>query len=426
MTFKPGRTFYLILIICTFLWNQQTSFLTQKIAIENSYRDKVISALSRLLGQENFIVIVNVEFATVDGSLKKKTVPSSEQSSSTGYTPIPGLPTIPDRDGSLSGVISGNKGMTEKKYSIGRVEIDINLNEKLAAEPIKQEIQSLVEKVIPETSGCEGCIKIESLGFLVSEKSQEIQELKKEIAALKSEQMRAEEDILKKELKDAEDRLKEARSDREESEERRKSWEDELERRDALEHTRLIEFEKSRNKQDSMRYAHTENELRQVRNNKMHSDSTLLYKTMNIVEKQFGSNMNEEGESLLGMQIGSDGSSIMSSVIFILLIICLMIVTFLAANNKKPKPIYLKAKTKKTKKKSPENNSETNEEKVDNTSSATMPNTLKRDEDAIRSELRSLQQTAVSLSVGEKENASALIKEWLEDNPNKGESMVEE
>ena len=50
---------------------------------------------------------------------------------------------------------------------------------------------------------------------------------------------------------------------------------------------------------------------------------------------------------------------------------------------------------------------------------------MKDDEEAIRSELRSLRQTAVSLTVGEKESASALIKEWLEDNPNKEENPVE-
>ena len=50
---------------------------------------------------------------------------------------------------------------------------------------------------------------------------------------------------------------------------------------------------------------------------------------------------------------------------------------------------------------------------------------FQRDEDAIRSELRSLRQTAVSLTVGEKESASALIKEWLDDNPNKGANPAE-
>ena len=53
------------------------------------------------------------------------------------------------------------------------------------------------------------------------------------------------------------------------------------------------------------------------------------------------------------------------------------------------------------------------------------PPTSKPDEDAIRSELKTLRQTAVSLTVGEKEGASALIKEWLEDNPNKDEKTEE-
>ena len=48
------------------------------------------------------------------------------------------------------------------------------------------------------------------------------------------------------------------------------------------------------------------------------------------------------------------------------------------------------------------------------------------DEDAMRSELKSMRQTAVSMTVGEKENASTLIKEWLADNPNKEDSPEEE
>ena len=56
----------------------------------------------------------------------------------------------------------------------------------------------------------------------------------------------------------------------------------------------------------------------------------------------------------------------------------------------------------------------------------TMPPIPRQDEDAMRSEIRSLRQTAVSLTVGEKEGASSLIKEWLEDNPNKQEESAQE
>jgi len=400
MTFNLGRISYFILIICTFLWNQQTSFLTQEIAVENSYRDKVASAISRLVGIDNFIVIVNVEFSTVGGTPKKTVLTQPKQGSANGYTPIPGLPTLPSREKFISGTLLEGGPMGEKNYSIGRVEVDVNLNKELANADIKQEITELIKKAIPETRECKDCIRIESLEFLPLEKSKEIQELTKEIAELRSEQRQAEEEDLIRELQDAEDRLNTLQREKERTDEKIKSRDEELERRDSLAHARLVEFEKSRNKQDSIRNANIENELRQVRDNKMHSDSTLLSKTMAIVEKK---------QEVLG------GSGIMSSVIFILLIICLMIVTFLAASNKKPKPVYLKPKMKNSKKGASENN----EEKTEITSSESTSSPLMHDHDAARSELRSLRQTAVSLSVGEKESASALIKDWLEDNPSK-------
>ena len=79
-----------------------------------------------------------------------------------------------------------------------------------------------------------------------------------------------------------------------------------------------------------------------------------------------------------------------------------------------------KEKDKKKEKNSSDEGDETSEPPPEPTA------TPRPDEDAMRSEIRSLRQTAVSLSVGEKEGASALIKEWLEDNPNKSEEGEEE
>ena len=144
MTFKLGRIFYFILIICTFLWNQQAAYITQKIAIENSYRDKVASAISRLVGIENFIVIVNVEM--VDGAQKKAASTQHKQGSSSGYTPIPGLPTVPSRDESSSEKMLRGGRLEKTIYAIGRVEVDVNLNQELGTADIKQEIISLIKK----------------------------------------------------------------------------------------------------------------------------------------------------------------------------------------------------------------------------------------------------------------------------------------
>ena len=114
----------------------------------------------------------------------------------------------------------------------------------------------------------------------------------------------------------------------------------------------------------------------------------------------------------------------MGYMIIILLIICLMIVAILAAGNKKPKTVYLKQKSKGKEKEKDKNGSD---ERDDTSEPAPEPAVPPRpDEDAMRSEIRSLRQTAVSLTVGEKEGASALIKEWLEDNPNKEDEGEEE
>ena len=446
MTFKSRRIFYFIVLMCAFLWNQQASFLTQKNALEVSYRDKVVSAISLLLGQKNFIVIVNVEFSNSSETQKK----SGGTSSLDGYTPIPGLPTVPSRDSSMPSYTQGSRQLSEYKFPISRVKVNIELDEKLAANPsIKQEIKSLIIKVVPETKECNDCIKIEyieNLGSIQADDSKEIDKLQlkkttkideliKEIEALKSAQRHAEEEKLTKELEDMENRLKEAKNARANSDEKINVWEKELKRRDDLEYERLVEFEKSRRNEENIRNDNIESELKKARedmekrrneleDNRMRTDSSHLSTALSIVDKQVGGDENEKEKSILGMQIGNGGSGLMGSFVIILLIICLMIVTVLAANNKKPKPIYLKPKTKKGSTETT-NISEINNDQEDSTSSNLQtPSTQERNEDAIRSELRTLRQTAVSLSVGEKESASALIKEWLEDNPNKGENPV--
>ena len=115
-----------------------------------------------------------------------------------------------------------------------------------------------------------------------------------------------------------------------------------------------------------------------------------------------------------------------------------MVVTYLVASNKRPKTIYLKPTSKEKekikdkkggKKKEAKNDSDEKEgggAEPEESPKPAAPALPRPDEDAMRSELRSLRQTAVSLTIGEKEGASALIKEWLEDNPNKSDEGEEE
>ena len=126
MTIKLGRKYLLLISLCAFLWNQQAGLLSQKIAIENSYQQKVSSAMSRILGQKKFLVIVSIEFSTISSA-------------------------------------SQNHG--ENDLEIGRVEVHIAIDETSIPDYINKEINSLVKKIIPQTKDCGDCIKIEAMPF---------------------------------------------------------------------------------------------------------------------------------------------------------------------------------------------------------------------------------------------------------------------
>jgi len=434
MTIKFGRKYLLLIALCAFLWNQQAGLLSQKIAIENSYQQKVSAAMSRMLGQEKFLVIVSIEFSSVGGTLKKSATPQTGTGPSVGY--IPGLPTLPSNQGSQPSNNIRNQNRSGNDLDIGRVEVTIGIDEELHNKgSIKQEIKYLVEKIIPQTKDCVDCIKIEAMQFQADKKNAKLGELEEQIAELIAAKRRTDFVMDSIRLDDLEAQLTEVRTRRDNLETIENNRELQRIKEDSIRFVQMIATEKLQKSQDSLKFINTEKRLERVMESKIKSDSVIIHETLSIVKQQAGGG--KEDESLMGMQLGGGGSGIMGSVIFILLIIALIVVTFLAARNKKPKTIYLKPKSKekekakdkkKDKKKEGENDSdddETGEAEPEESPEPAAP-PPRPDEDGLRSELRSLRQTAVSLTIGEKEGASALIKEWLEDNPNKDDEDDEE
>jgi len=434
MAIKLGRSYLFILAIFTFLWTQQTNTITQKIAIENSYQQKISSAVSSLLGEEKFLVIVGVEFSTVGGTLKKTASPQSGSSPSSGY--IPGLPTVPSNQGGVKSYNSGYKTLSGSNLEIGRVEVIIGLNEFSFTPSIKPQIESLVRKIIPQITDCEDCIKIEAMQFQTGQKNKRLAELETAIEELERAKREADLKADQQKITDLEKQLEEAEDTRANYESMENLRQLEQLEQEKMRFRNLLDSDRIRKEQDSIKFINTEKRLERVMESKIKSDSVLIRETMDIVKHQAGTG--KDNGSLLGMQVGGGSSSIMSYVLIIFLIISLMVVTFLAANNRKPKTIYLKPKNLGGEKKDKADKEKSGKSKIDETESdekaeddeavpevLTSPPPPRPDEDAMRSELKSLRQTAVSLTVGEKEGASALIKEWLEDNPNKEEAGEE-
>ena len=260
--------------------------------------------------------------------------------------------------------------------------------------------RSLIKEVIPQIKDCEDCIKIQAMPFQSDQKNAEIEALRRDIEKLQSDIRDAQLRTDSINLVNLEEQLKKATT-----------IIDASEKEDSILFTQLVAAEKTRIIQDSLRFLNTEERLERVMENKIKSDSVIISEQMNILKHTAGGS--KDDESLLGMQIGDSNSSIMGYVLIIFLVISLIVVTFLAANNKKPKTVYLKPKNKK--------GSDNNKSEGGGNGTESVSPPPRQDEDAMRSEIRSLRQTAVSLTVGEKEGASALIKEWLEDNPNKQE-----
>ena len=143
MTNKFGRRHLLLIVLCSFLWNQQVSILSQKIAIENSYQQKVSSAVSRMLGQEKFLVIVSIEFSSIGGTLKKAATPQSGTSSSGEF--FPGIPTVPSIRGTQPSYGSASQTRDGNDLEIGRVEVTIGMDETSITGKINVEIVKLRE-----------------------------------------------------------------------------------------------------------------------------------------------------------------------------------------------------------------------------------------------------------------------------------------
>ena len=148
--------------------------------------------------------------------IKKAESNKADASQSMGY--IPGLPTVPSTQNTQlnPNTLKNNANLPQNNLEIGRVDVTIGLDDNSINGAVKQEIKSLVEKIIPQTKDCDDCIKIESMQFQSNKKNDKLDELEAKIEEL--EQSKREADLardamrltnLEKQLDEAQSRRKE-------------------------------------------------------------------------------------------------------------------------------------------------------------------------------------------------------------------------
>ena len=92
-------------------------------------------------------------------------------------------------------------------------------------------------------------------------------------------------------------------------------------------------------------------------------------------------------------------------IIILLVILITTAILFVVLKNKQP--IYLKPKGN--------NGSKNTNEKKQEKFKAPLTTEAHNDDDVVRSELQSLRQQAVSMSVSEKSGSNQIVKDWLDD-----------
>jgi hypothetical protein len=423
------KMFFIVLLIGA-LFPQNVELITQKINVENAIRDKVNVTINKLLDQSQYVIIVNARMDVKGFSmLEEKNVSNTAKNDKGYYSPIPGLlPTVPQ---DIKKPMSNTYNYSTEKYLLYGLDIAIYLEESVASGSLKQNIIRLVNESIPEISDCDDCIRFETMNMGTRTNSN-YQDLLSKIEKLEADKRDAETQILNWKFDELEKQLAL-------SEDARSEWETQARQRersrqisDSLRMLSLEKIEKEyRKKQDSL-YLITSIKLDEAVRGRIESSTELTDKLIDIIKTGMDSNADKD---LLGG--GSDidrGKSGGSNLLWGALgVIILLLGTVLAFVLKNRKPVYLKPKS--------------NPPSVDNAGGANNAETLSKsvatnevagdvvefdkthaneNSDVVRSELKSLRQSAVAMSVSQKDGANQIVQDWLETEGDEGTTSDDE
>ena len=411
----------LIQIVCAVLmvshvFTQNAELITQKINVENAIRDKVNVTVSKLLDQSKFVIIVNARMDVKAFSLNNNDN-TKESSGASYYSPIPGLlPTVPQN---IKAPASTYKYSADK-YLLYGLDIAIYLEETASSGSVQQNIKRLVDDAIPEIADCDDCIRFETMNMGSSANSN-YEDLLAKIKQLESDKRDAESEILNWKFDELEKQLAI-------SEDARAEWADQARQRerarqmsDSLRMVNLEKIEKEyRKKQDSL-YLITSVKLDEAVRGRIESSSALTDKLIDIIKTGIDSNADKD---ILGGDLDPDrgdkgfSSSTLLWLILFIIIGLLGFVLYLVSRNKQT--VYLKPK-----KQNANNNQQSVSPSAGNNPDKAFESTqtqANQSTDVVQAELKDLRQSAVAMSVSQKDGANQIVQDWLDTDGGESES----
>jgi hypothetical protein len=465
---KSYIKFVIFSISITLIFAQGLEYFTQKINLENSLRDKLYSEIGRIIDKSKFVVVVNVELGknnshvvnkptaspgTViqeapsdlnkiapSGTSSMEFLPGVTLSGNTETSPSPTTPEQAVQSSSPAKIYNSTR--PSDKYELANVNVAVYLEETLATGAHEKTIESLIKEIIPTISACENCIRIETMRFQDSQEKSELAELRQKIEDMEAQKREDEMDQLNRKFEDLQGRL-------EDSEDQRGLWEEQAlldrEYKRRQDSTRLAKLEADEEaeklKLDTL-LVKAQQKLDTATHARIESETETKKDLIDIIKYGQGNLDDGESDGLLGMKGPKSSDNTLLYVIFGAMFFMMFMMLFFRKG--KQEVVYLKPKNaakkkgKKSKKesKSKDDGGDAGEEKPVETSApvtdvpqpplnpyATM---ALEDENVLRAELRTLRQSAVSMSVNQKEGATEIVKEWLSDGTDDGESGGDE
>ena len=401
-----------LMVIVSILFTQNLDLFTQKITLENSLRDKIYSELERVLNKNKnrFVVVVNLELGKYGDLISQNKNDNKGNQNSRGMEYLPGVP------------LSGSKGISKNNstqrrigandYIISEIDISIYIEQSLATGSNEKMIESLVKGIIPQTSNCDDCITIETMNFQTqNSEDTELQKLRKELEAFKESERKRQLTELNVQLADLQARL-------EDSENERMTWEDYERRRDSI---KVAHWEEAKAQEEIVlkeQLQTVQNKLDTAINQRIESETQTKNDLIDIIGGRSNDPLSMQGRR-------SGGTSPFIYLAIFLIIIIVIAFLFILINKKSV--VYLKPKgdsPNNDNASSPtpaDNNNDTavtqNQNANDNSSNLHQPTntTAMIDDSVVQSELKALRQSSIAMSASQKEGATQIVKDWIDD-----------
>ena len=352
-----------------------------KFQIENNLNAKITNVISNFYNKDQFAVTSNVLLISSNS-------PSSNSAiKSFGALELEGiLPAVPQSK--ADGIIK-----EENNYKIQIQDITVWLDYELDVINAQQNIKKFLFESIDWLANCDNCLKFRSKAFPGNNKF--------DVSNTPSSNINSNNMATEDDLRILEDNIAYLTEQIEKYEENNSTEKNQW----------MIDFLNRALQEEKELNANLSDQILENARSVQKRDSSIIMKTLDIPEAAMENNANMV-EQVFDNQ--SKTNYFLWAVVFILITLYSVLIFF----NKGPKTVYLKPRKNSDDTDTKETIEDNNENVVSQSDNHTVEAEDTRayeDESVIQSDLKTIKQSAVKMSVGQKQEASQILKDWLDE-----------